>query len=143
MPLQSFDCFFFLVRGFFFFRSRVELSGYHHNTVTLLPTFRIRPCFQLKVAFNGNQYIFFAVCNRSYCSLYLKNAYCLHRKYWHLQQPDGMTSSRLSIPLEDSDIQSESKQIVYHQFLFLCLVKRIRSSSGRFSVPISNQPTSV
>ena len=46
-----------------------------------------------------------------------------------------MTSPRLIIPLENNDIQSESKQIVYHQFLFLCLVKRIRSSSGRFSIP--------
>ena len=54
MPLQSFDCFFFLVRGFLFFRSRVELSSYHHNAVTFLPTFRIRPFFRLKVAFNGN-----------------------------------------------------------------------------------------
>ena len=39
--------------------------------------------------------------------------------------------------------QVVTKRGFSHQFLFLCLVKRIRSSSGRFSIPIGNQPTGV
>ena len=67
-PLQLFACFFLfrdsllfrLIRFFFFFfRSRIKLGGYHHNAVTLLSTFRIRPFFRLKVAFNGYQLTFF------------------------------------------------------------------------------------
>lgn len=80
-PLQSFACFFLfrdsllfrLIRFFFFFfRSRIKLGGYHHNAVTLLPTFRIRPFFRLKVAFNGYQLTFFNTSKESSASFFLQ-----------------------------------------------------------------------